>query len=450
MLFYSTGQAARELGVSQDQIRLLCHAKAIKAEFTAGGQYRIAQADVERLKRQGVPPAPRPLPVDPELEPQEGRGRRPRGDASDPDIRDALRGEEVRVHELSLKAEQLRRQRALNLEQERLERQQERQQRQKLEQSRAEQARRDRERAAARRRQEIAEWEEYARYRSYWAEADERSAIYQAVRARLESLDPLPAREVCESIVAGILAAARRKLEAQRESERAVAETMEGLPWQLRSGSDSENERAGILLAVHQALRQLPQGASLHEKRAAAQLAAAPMTARFLHRYLFKEAAGRLLNNLAGSSQEEQEGAFEAMARAWNELPVGATANQVESACRAAIAPFIKRLQQKREQEQREAQDGLRRESAAFTVLLQIGRVEARVKELVDSGDLAVKNRRDLLETAATLKNIIRPELEDWVFQHYGCDRDAVSKEIDRLVDVHLDEVTEQAGEEEQ
>ena len=121
MLYYSTGQAARELGVSQDQIRQLCHGRVINAESTAGGQYRIAQAEVERLKRQGVPPAPRPMPVDPESEPQEGRGRRPRGDVSDPDIREALRGDEVRVHELSLKAEQLRRQRHVNLEQERLE-----------------------------------------------------------------------------------------------------------------------------------------------------------------------------------------------------------------------------------------------------------------------------------------------------------------------------------------
>ena len=66
-LFFTTGQAARELGVTQDRVRNLCDAGVIAAEMTAGGQYRILQGEVERLKvellkKGALPAVPRPLP----------------------------------------------------------------------------------------------------------------------------------------------------------------------------------------------------------------------------------------------------------------------------------------------------------------------------------------------------------------------------------------------------
>jgi hypothetical protein len=61
-LFFSTGQAARELHATQDRIRALCQAEAIACELTAGGQFRIPRTEVERLKLEGLPTVPRPLP----------------------------------------------------------------------------------------------------------------------------------------------------------------------------------------------------------------------------------------------------------------------------------------------------------------------------------------------------------------------------------------------------
>ncbi len=60
--FFSTGQAAHELGVSQAQIRALCEAGVAEAKYTSGGQWRIPTGEVERLKRDGLPQIPRPLP----------------------------------------------------------------------------------------------------------------------------------------------------------------------------------------------------------------------------------------------------------------------------------------------------------------------------------------------------------------------------------------------------
>jgi excisionase family DNA binding protein len=62
--YYSTGKAAQELGASQDTVRALCNSGAIRAVPTNGRQWRIAAREVERLKREGLPPVPRPMPGD--------------------------------------------------------------------------------------------------------------------------------------------------------------------------------------------------------------------------------------------------------------------------------------------------------------------------------------------------------------------------------------------------
>jgi len=66
-LYLSTGKAARALEVSADSVRRMCETGAIQAELTQGGQWRVPAEEIERLKRDGMPPLPRPLP---------GHGRR--------------------------------------------------------------------------------------------------------------------------------------------------------------------------------------------------------------------------------------------------------------------------------------------------------------------------------------------------------------------------------------
>src|SRR5689334_2491130 len=61
-LYLSSGKAARELGVTADAVRRLCDAGAIHAETTPGGQWRIPTEEIERLKDEGLPPVPKPMP----------------------------------------------------------------------------------------------------------------------------------------------------------------------------------------------------------------------------------------------------------------------------------------------------------------------------------------------------------------------------------------------------
>src|ERR1035438_10221941 len=63
-LFYSTGQVARQLGTTLAAVRILCENRVIAAETTPGGQLRVPASEVERLKRDGLPPIPRPLPTE--------------------------------------------------------------------------------------------------------------------------------------------------------------------------------------------------------------------------------------------------------------------------------------------------------------------------------------------------------------------------------------------------
>jgi hypothetical protein len=62
-LFDSTGQVARQLGTTLAAVRVVCENRVIAAETSPGGHWRVSASEVERLKRAGVPPIPRPSPT---------------------------------------------------------------------------------------------------------------------------------------------------------------------------------------------------------------------------------------------------------------------------------------------------------------------------------------------------------------------------------------------------
>ena len=62
--YYSVGQAARLLGVSQYMVRRLIEAGAIEAESTPGGGQRIPAAEFDRVQRDGLPVVARAMPIE--------------------------------------------------------------------------------------------------------------------------------------------------------------------------------------------------------------------------------------------------------------------------------------------------------------------------------------------------------------------------------------------------
>lgn len=81
--YYSTGKAAQELAASQDTIRALCNSGAVRAVPTNGGQWRVPAREVERLKREGLPPVPRRMPGDGSVTRNVSTRRRMNGDQDD-------------------------------------------------------------------------------------------------------------------------------------------------------------------------------------------------------------------------------------------------------------------------------------------------------------------------------------------------------------------------------
>lgn len=57
-ILYRVGQAGKDLGLSSYRIRRLCETGLIDADFS-GKQWQIPAAEIERLKRYGVPSAPK-------------------------------------------------------------------------------------------------------------------------------------------------------------------------------------------------------------------------------------------------------------------------------------------------------------------------------------------------------------------------------------------------------
>lgn len=111
--YYRVGQAATELNVSTHHVRQLCDAGLIRAEWTAGQQWRIPTAEVARMNREGVPPIPHQLP---EEKASPGRSRTFNAHLLHEPSMDA-----ARVAEETLIKEHRVRQRRLDLEQEEVE-----------------------------------------------------------------------------------------------------------------------------------------------------------------------------------------------------------------------------------------------------------------------------------------------------------------------------------------
>src|SRR5437879_5689545 len=197
--FFSTGQAARQLGITQDRVRQLCEAGAVTAEITNGGQWRIAKPEIDRLKRDGLPPVPRPLPGD-----SVRRTKSSNGLLAPPSPAVVSAAEDLAI------TENLLRQRRLELELAQVEDEfDEREQAETEhweERERAEQARMAEEEAERLRRKRDDRWLGYAlRCVPAGAEGEE-VKIHAAVRAALAGMDVTASDGVVRPVVDGIVA----------------------------------------------------------------------------------------------------------------------------------------------------------------------------------------------------------------------------------------------------
>ena len=352
-LFFSTGQVARELAITQARVRDLCRNGAIEAETTAGGQFRISREVVDRLRRDGVPDTPRPMPNAEQaltVIPPPVRRSRPALLSAPSDV--VIESSEALVclqNELQSLALRQQKEEQLDWFRER-ERQGAERARQRLE---AEQ-RRQAQFAADQRRETLkTTWLQRGLNRvPDEAPQSVRLDVHEAVVEALDRLDPGYLDFTVEQLVS---AAVDRALKPWRTAKQ-VADAIKGaceawnVPWDMRHDT---TWKARMYQAAGAVVSKLRDGATIDEVKIAASQAVVSLVQEFEHGKVCTEIANNIWN-LSGETSEEREQGKDAVRAALAKLPIGASKREMEKARDDALEPIRGAIAARRDREMRD------------------------------------------------------------------------------------------------
>ena len=338
--FFSTGQTARAVGISQSDVRALCASGAIRHEVTPGGQLRIPQSEVERLKRDGVPPIARPLPFseneDARVAVRSVRGRSALLAApSDKVIGSA---EDVVRLENELKAIGLRRQTEEQLDwfRERAAKGAER----KAQQDQIERERKAQVEAEGRHQSWKISWLEYA-LKSIPKEApqDVRLEVHQLVEQVLQRFDPRQPASITRPLVDAAVDRALTSWRNVRQISRIILQASEAyqLPWGMKHDTAW---KARMYEAAAAGIARLREGATKDEMEAAANQAIFPLRQEFEHGDVCTDLVRGVSTKLSGDTWEERKQAEEDVRKALSVLPIGTSRRELERARDVALTPI--------------------------------------------------------------------------------------------------------------
>jgi hypothetical protein len=271
-LFYSSGKAALVLGVTQEHIRDLCSTGTIAAQSSNGGQWRIGKAEVERLKRDGLPPLARALPGHNARPPAAGHGL-----FAKPSEQVIAAAEEVVVLQNEVTGLGLRRQKeeALDWFREREELEAERlaaEQEAELERAEAERQRQAREKAERQREVWLQSWERYALH-ALPSDLDPqvRLQVHETVRQRLQKLQPTPPGDVTKQVVDAEIQKALSPWRRKQQIEQVIRDAVDQLPYQAKAYYEPTAWQIRATQLARQAVRGLDADAAPSEVEVAAR-----------------------------------------------------------------------------------------------------------------------------------------------------------------------------------
>jgi len=351
-VYYSTGQTARELGVTQAKVRALCESGAIESTCTAGGQRRISTAEVERLRSEGLPSIPRPLPDQDREAVKNKAGRSRHTEAAlldEPSEAVIDSAEEVVCLENEVKSIGLKRQKeeALDWFRERVEKGVQ----QLTERRAADQERRNRE-AAERQRQAWEEkWLKYA-LDSIPREVPQalRTEAYRAAQEALTQLGGMRGESITRQLVD---AAVHRGLAVwlkAKELATAVEKACDSAPWTMRH---DKAWRARMVETASAAIARLQSGASAAQLQLVTSQAVAPLIAEFEHRDVCSRMVAEVWKLLPSYKTEELDEGKEVVWRALSEVKVGTSRREIERIRDAALEPTRAAISRRLDREMR-------------------------------------------------------------------------------------------------
>src|ERR1017187_7867163 len=234
-LYFTTGQAAQQLGASQAQIRALCESGAIERETTSGGQYRIPASELARLQRDGLPAIPRPLPDESRPAARNGRTRHPEL-LAEPSSEVVNAVEEVTITERLLEKRKL--EHALEEEEDWFRARADQQAQREAERREADRVRQNAAAAERRRKDRDNNWLRYAmRIVPYDARGQVEQEVHEQVQAALDKIrlgEPAPLlHRVVDATVAKVLKPWRRS----KDIAQAIEDARGSLPFEMRGTS---------------------------------------------------------------------------------------------------------------------------------------------------------------------------------------------------------------------
>ena len=352
-VYYSTGQAARELGITQAKVRILCETEAIDSTRTAGGQRRIAREEVERLKRDGLPSIPRPLPEPDRVAARPAVRSRYGGvellaEPSETVIESA---EEVVCLENEVKAIGLRRQKEEGLDWFR-----ERDDRDAARQAEREDGERERQaQADAQRQRELWEekWIDYA-LRSVSDDAPQpyQLEVHRIVEETLQRIKVNQAESTTRQLVDAAVNRALAPWYKAKQVTDAIKEACEAysLPWEMKH---DQTWKASMYEAAAAGIARLRDGVGRAEIETAARQAIMPLVCEFEHRRACAQMVNGVWSELSGGNADEWEQGKEAVQVALAELPVGASRRELDRARATALEPIRIAIAARLDQEMR-------------------------------------------------------------------------------------------------
>jgi excisionase family DNA binding protein len=361
-LYFTTGQAARELGVSSAQVRALAESGAVQAESTPGGQWRIPAGELDRLKREGLPSIPRPLPVDVATS-RQGNGRARRAELlADPSAEAVTAAESVAIARSQLEKRKIER----DLEEtEDWFRDRDRQQ---AERDREDRARLAAEQAEAARTEWLQQAEEYASHCIHMGvPPDMRLEALDAVRARLEPLTPTPNPHVTREIVDATLEVALQGWLRLGDLQAVSAEVRHRLlPWDMRDSADADRWETAATKAATLAMGDL-LAQDLHAPTAALRAAVKQPVEAVVSQFRHECRCHKLVDDywwfrLPDATAEQRQRAKEAVLSAILAQPPGTSGTDLEHARDTALEPYRAAIAKARAEQQAQQEAEARRQ----------------------------------------------------------------------------------------
>ena len=428
-LFYSTGQVARQLGTTLATIRILCENRVLAAETTPGGHWRVPASEVERLKRDGLPPIPRPLPA--ESTPPASNG--PAGRYGHPELLAEPSDEVVSANDLVAITRSMLEKRKIDRELEENEDWFRDRQGRQAAAAAAERQRTEAKQAEQRRLLWVQQWTQYAlNSLPYGARREVEMEVHALVQEALSVLQPSQPEAITRRLVDAAVHRALGPWTRKQEMERALKAGMNRLSWDIQYRPEHAPLKQRAWDAAVAAVRQVREEASYNEIETAAVQAVQPIIREYEHQQACQSIVGRVY--IYDATREEEEAAKEAVRKALAALPIGAAAEQLEKAGQTARAPYKAAVAMRKEKARLEAEKQARRRAVDWKADLQLGHIAGYLEDEYNFDGGYSEMRRE----ADRLRPLIREALIDELVENLAMSADEIRESIEDQIDDRL------------